>query len=75
MRFNLKIGLISLLPLILTITDPIKSIIIVNDEIDLVYICSEAWKIAGYSVSAFTDSIEAFEHLIKKENDKYSVII
>lgn len=52
----------------------IKSIIVVDDEHDLVDLFSDALSLNGYDVSAFTDPIVAFEN-IKRNPDKYSLLI
>ena len=51
-----------------------KSIIVVDDEHDLVDLFSDALSLNGYDVSAFTDHIVAFEN-IKRNPDKYSLLI
>lgn len=51
-----------------------KSIIVVDDEHDLVDLFSDALSLNGYDVSAFTDPIVAFEN-IKRNPDKYSLLI
>jgi len=40
-----------------------KAIAVVDDEIDLVNLFSEALKINGYDVCTFTDPIEALNHI------------
>jgi DNA-binding NtrC family response regulator len=52
-----------------------KSIVIVDEDPDLLNIFSEALKISGYhDVSSFTDPLLAYEH-IKENSDKYSLLI
>lgn len=51
-----------------------KSIIVVDDEHDLVDLFSDALSLNGYDVSAFTDPIVALEN-IKRNPDKYSLLI
>jgi DNA-binding NtrC family response regulator len=51
-----------------------KSIVVVDDELDLVDLFSDALSLYGYDVSAFTDPIAALEY-IKKNPDKYSLLI
>lgn len=51
-----------------------KSIIVVDDEHDLVDLFSDALSLNGYDVSSFTDPIVAFEN-IKRNPDKYSLLI
>jgi DNA-binding NtrC family response regulator len=51
-----------------------KSIIVVDDEHDLVDLFSDALSSYGYDVSAFTDPILALES-IKGNPDKYSLLI
>lgn len=51
-----------------------KAIMIVDDESDIVLIFRRSLELAGYSVFAFTDAIEALEHL-KLYMDKYGLII
>jgi DNA-binding NtrC family response regulator len=51
-----------------------KSIVLVDDELDLVNLFREALSSYGYDVSAFTDPIAALEY-IKKNIDKYSLLI
>jgi DNA-binding NtrC family response regulator len=51
-----------------------KSIIVVDDEHDLVDLFSDALSSNGYDVSSFTDPTIAFEN-IKKNLDKYSLLI
>jgi DNA-binding NtrC family response regulator len=51
-----------------------KSIIVVDDEHDLVDLFSDALSSNGYNVSAFTDPTVAFEN-IKQNLDKYSLLI
>jgi DNA-binding NtrC family response regulator len=51
-----------------------KSIVIVDDDQDLLNIYSEALKMSGYDVSSFTDPILAYEH-IKENPNKYSLVI
>jgi DNA-binding NtrC family response regulator len=51
-----------------------KSIVLVDDELDLVNLFREALSSYGYDVSAFTDPIVALEY-IKKNIDKYSLLI
>lgn len=51
-----------------------KSIVVVDDEPDLVDLFSEALSSYGYEVSAFTDPVVALEDL-KKNPNKYSLLI
>ena len=52
-----------------------KSIVIINNDPDLLNIFSEALKMSGYDdVSSFTDPLLAYEH-IKENPDKYSLLI
>jgi DNA-binding NtrC family response regulator len=51
-----------------------KSVIVVDDEHDLVNLFTDALSSYGYDVSAFTDPIVALEY-IKKNPDKYSLLI
>jgi DNA-binding NtrC family response regulator len=51
-----------------------KSVIVVDDEHDLVNLFTDALSSYGYDVSAFTDPIAALEY-IKKNPDKYSLLI
>ena len=40
-----------------------KSIIIVDDDPDLINVYSEALKMSGYDVSSFTDRCLAYQHI------------
>ena len=51
-----------------------KSIIIVDDDPDLINVYSEALKMSGYDVSSFTDPRLAYQH-IKENLNKYSLLI
>jgi DNA-binding NtrC family response regulator len=52
-----------------------KSIVIVNDDQDLLNMYSETLKMSGYDdVSSFTDPVMAYEH-IKENPNKYSLVI
>ena len=51
-----------------------KSIVVVDDELDIVDLFSDALSLYGYDVSAFTDPSAALEY-IKKNPDKYSLLI
>ena len=52
-----------------------KSIVIVDEDPDLLNIFSEALKMSGYdNVSSFTDPLLAYEH-IQENSDKYSLLI
>ena len=51
-----------------------KSIIVVDDEHDLVNLFNEALSSYGYDVYPFTDPVIAFDN-IKKNPDKYSLLI
>ena len=51
-----------------------KSIVVVDYELDLVNLFSDALSLYGYDVSVFTDPIAALEY-IKKNPDKYSLLI
>ncbi|HSE99290.1 MAG TPA: response regulator [Nitrososphaeraceae archaeon] len=51
-----------------------KSIAIIDEDLDLLNIFSEALKMGGYDVSSFSDPLLAYEH-IKENSDKYSLLI
>ncbi len=51
-----------------------KSIIIVDDDPDLINVYSEALKMNGYIVSSFTDPSLAYQH-IKENPNRYSLVI
>jgi len=51
-----------------------KSIIIVDDDPDLINVYSEALKMSGYIVSSFTDPSLAYQH-IKENPNRYSLVI
>ena len=51
-----------------------KSIIIVDDDPDLINVYSEALKMSGYDVSSFTDPSLAYQH-IKENPNRYSLVI
>ena len=51
-----------------------KSLAVVDDEMDLVNLFKEALEGDGFDVSAFTDPIEALNHIIENPK-KYSLII
>jgi len=51
-----------------------KSIIIVDDDPDLINVYSEALKMSGYDVSSFTDPLLAYQH-IKENPNQYALII
>lgn len=53
---------------------PSKAIMIVDDESDIVLIFRRSLELAGYRVFAFTDAIEALEHL-KLYMDKFGLVI
>lgn len=53
---------------------PSKAIMIVDDESDIVLIFRRSLELAGYRVFAFTDAIEALEHL-KLYLDKFGLVI
>jgi len=57
-----------------TITIKKPSIIVVDDEHDLVELFSEILRSDGYDVHAFTDPISAFKH-VKHTPKKYSLLI
>jgi DNA-binding NtrC family response regulator len=57
-----------------TITIKKPSIIVVDDEHDLVELFSEILRSDGYDVHAFTDPISAFKH-VKDTPKKYSLLI
>jgi len=59
---------------ILSTVDITKSIIVVDDEHDLVDLFSDALSSNGYDVSAFADPIVALEN-IKMNPEKYSLLI
>jgi DNA-binding NtrC family response regulator len=51
-----------------------KSIIIVDDDPDLINVYSEALKMSGYDVFSFTDPCLAYQH-IKENPNQYALII
>jgi DNA-binding NtrC family response regulator len=51
-----------------------KSIIIVDDDPDLINVYREALKMSGYDVSSFTDPCLAYQH-IKENPNQYSLVI
>jgi DNA-binding NtrC family response regulator len=51
-----------------------KSIVIVDDDQDLINVYSEALEMSGYDVSSFTDPSLAYQH-IKENPNKYSLVI
>ena len=51
-----------------------KSIVIVNDDRDLINVYSETLEMSGYDVSSFTDPSLAYQH-IKENPNKYSLVI
>ena len=51
-----------------------KSIVIVDDDQDLLNIFSEALQMSGYDVFSFADPVLAYEH-IKENPNKYSLVI
>lgn len=51
-----------------------KSIVIVDDEANLVNLFREALELNSFNVTTFTDSVEALEH-VKENHKKYSLII
>ena len=51
-----------------------KSIIIVDDDPDLINVYSEALKMSGYDVSSFTDPSLAYQH-IKENTNRNSLVI
>ena len=51
-----------------------KSIIIVDDETDLVNLFKEALELNGFDVTTFTDSVEALEY-VRENHKKYSLVI
>ena len=51
-----------------------KSIAIIDDDPDLLNLCSEALQMSGYNVSSFTDARVAYQH-IKANSTEYSLII
>jgi DNA-binding NtrC family response regulator len=51
-----------------------KSIVIVDDDPDLVNVYSDALKMSGYDVSSFTDPYSAYQY-IKENLYKYSLVI
>ena len=51
-----------------------KSIVIVDDDRDLINVYSEALEMSGYDVSSFTDPSLAYQH-IKENPNKYSLVI
>jgi DNA-binding NtrC family response regulator len=57
-----------------TITIKKPSIVVVDDEHDLVELYSEMLKSNGYNVDAFTDPIAALKH-VKDTPKKYSLLI
>ena len=52
----------------------IKSLAVVDDEMDLVNLFKDALEADGFDVSAFNDSSEALNHIIE-DPKKYSLII
>jgi DNA-binding response OmpR family regulator len=51
-----------------------KSLVIVDDEKDLVNLCKDALEMNGFDIDAFIDPIEALTY-IKENPQKYSLII
>ncbi|MGE5635313.1 MAG: response regulator [Deltaproteobacteria bacterium] len=52
-----------------------KSIVIINNDVDLLNIFSEALKMSGYDdISSFTDPLLAYQH-IQEHPNKYSLVI
>jgi DNA-binding NtrC family response regulator len=51
-----------------------KSIAIVDDDLNLLNLYSEALKMSGYDVSSFTDPLLAYQH-IKENPTRYSLVI
>ena len=51
-----------------------KSIVIIDDDPDVLNLFSEALQMSGYNVSSFTDSRLAYQH-IKENLNKYSLLI
>jgi DNA-binding response OmpR family regulator len=51
-----------------------KSIVIVDDDPNLLNIGSEVLQMSGYDVSSFTDTFVAYQY-IKKNPNKYSLVI
>ena len=51
-----------------------KFIAVVDDDLDLLNLYSEALKMSGYDVSSFTDPLLAYQH-IKEYPNKYSLVI
>ena len=51
-----------------------QSIVIVDDEVNIVNIYSEVLQMSGYQVHSFTDPLLAYNY-IKENPDKYSLLI
>lgn len=51
-----------------------RSILLVEDEKDLVDLFMEALEVEGFEVCGFAESIEAYEH-VKKNPEKYGLVI
>ena len=51
-----------------------KAIAIIDDEVDLVNLFQEVLENNGFKVCAFTDPIEAFNHIKRNPND-YGLIL
>jgi DNA-binding NtrC family response regulator len=51
-----------------------KSILLVDDEKDLIELFMEALKINGFQVSGYNDSVEAYNHF-KQCPEKYGLVI
>lgn len=51
-----------------------KSILVLDDNGDIVAVIKKSLELAGYAVSGFTDAILALEHY-RANSDKYSIII
>ncbi|HET9807581.1 MAG TPA: response regulator [Nitrososphaeraceae archaeon] len=51
-----------------------KSILLVDDELDIVNLFTEVFKSRNYDVFGFTNPLEALEHY-KKNYDQYGIVI
>jgi DNA-binding NtrC family response regulator len=51
-----------------------KSILLVDDELDIVNLFTEAFKSRNYNVFGFTNPLKALEHY-KKSYDQYEIVI
>ena len=51
-----------------------RSILVVDDEKDLIQLFTEALQVNGFQVRGFTDSVDAYEH-IKQNPKEYGLVI